>query len=130
MKAIQLEQPKAFRVIDLPEPSHPGPGEAIVRVFRVGVCGTDYSGYLGKMPFFSYPRIPGHELGVEVLAVGSGVGNVKAGDRCSVEPYMNCGACYSCRHGRGNCCENLKVIGVMSDGGMRERIILPAHKLH
>ena len=93
MKAIQLEQPKAFRVIDLPEPPHPGPGEAIVRVFRVGMCGTDYSGYLGKMPFFSYPRIPGHELGVEVVAVGPGVTNVKAGDRCAVEPYINCQDC-------------------------------------
>lgn len=130
MKAIQLEQPQQFRRIDVPEPPAPGAGEALVRVQRIGICGTDYSGYLGKMPFFSYPRIPGHELGVEVLAIGLGVANVKVGDRCSVEPYMNCGACYSCRHGRGNCCENLKVIGVMSDGGMRERIILPARKLH
>jgi alcohol dehydrogenase len=130
MKAIQLEQPQQFRRIEVPEPPAPGAGEALVRVHRIGICGTDYSGYLGKMPFFSYPRIPGHELGVEVLAVGAGVENVKVGDRCSVEPYMNCGACYSCRHGRGNCCENLKVIGVMTDGGMRERIILPAHKLH
>ena len=130
MKAIQLEQPQQFRRIEVPEPPAPGAGEALVRVQRIGICGTDYSGYLGKMPFFSYPRIPGHELGVEVLAVGVGVENVKAGDRCSVEPYMNCGVCYSCHHGRGNCCENLKVIGVMSDGGMRERIVLPARKLH
>jgi len=82
------------------------------------------------MPFFSYPRIPGHELGVEVLAVGEGVTNVVPGDRCSVEPYMNCQQCFACRRGNGNCCENLKVIGVMSDGGMRERMILPARKLH
>ena len=63
MKAIQLEQPKTFREIDLPEPPEPGPGDAVVRVSRVGVCGTDYSGYLGKMPFFSYPRIPGTSWG-------------------------------------------------------------------
>ena len=56
----------------------PGPGEALVRVHRVGICGSDISGYLGKMPFYSYPRIPGHELGVEVLAVGPGVTHVKA----------------------------------------------------
>src|SRR4051794_39553537 len=130
MKAIQLEQPKAFRVIDLPEPPHPGPGEAIVRVFRVGICGTDYSGYLGKMPFFSYPRVPGHELGVEVVAVGAGVTNVQAGARCSVEPYMNCQQCYPCRQGSTNCCENLKVLGVMMDGGMCELLTLPARKLH
>jgi alcohol dehydrogenase len=130
MKAIQLEKPQCFRRIDIPEPAAPGAGEALVRVQRIGICGTDISGYLGKMPFFSYPRIPGHELGVEVLAVGTGVTNVKPGDRCSVEPYMNCGQCYSCRKGSTNCCENLKVLGVMTDGGMTERMVLPAHKLH
>src|SRR6266853_6466612 len=130
MKAISLDQPQQFRRIEVPEPPAPGAGEALVRVHRIGICGTDYSGYLGKMPFFSYPRIPGHELGVEVLAVGDGVENVRAGDRCSVEPSMNCQQCFACRRGNGNCCENLKVIGVMTDGGMRERIILPARKLH
>src|SRR5215213_8217327 len=130
MKAIQLEQPKQFRVIDVPEPASPGPGEAVVRVFRVGVCGTDYSGYLGKMPFFSYPRIPGHELGVEVLAVGAGVTNVVPGDRCSVEPYLNCQKCYSCRRGHTNCCESNQTLGVMCDGGLAERYLLPARKLH
>src|SRR5580698_9265288 len=130
MHAIQLEKPEAFRMIDIPEPPAPAPGEAVVRVYRVGICGTDFSGFLGKMPFFSYPRIPGHELGVEVLAVGSGVTNVKPGDRCSVEPYMNCGDCHACRKGATNCCPNLKVLGVMTDGGLCERFVLPAHKLH
>src|SRR5882672_5579869 len=130
MKAIQLEKPQSFRRIDIPEPAAPGASEALVRVLRIGICGTDISGYLGKMPFFSYPRILGHELGVEVLAVGAGVTNVKPGDRCSVEPYMNCQQCYSCRKGNTNCCENLKVIGVMTDGGMTERIILLVRKLH
>ena len=130
MKALQLEKPQQFRFIETPEPSAPGPGEALVRVQRVGICGTDYSGFLGKMPFFSYPRIPGHELGVLVLAVGANVTNVKPGDRCSVEPYMNCGQCFPCRKGSGNCCENLKVLGVMMDGGLTERLLLPARKLH
>ncbi len=130
MKALQLEKPQAWRRIDIPEPAAPGAGEALVRVHRVGVCGTDISGYLGKMPFFSYPRIPGHELGVEVLAVGAGVTNVKSGDRCSVEPYMNCGVCFPCRKGATNCCETLKVLGVMMDGGLTERLVLPARKLH
>ena len=71
MKAIQLEKPQHFRRIEMPEPNPPGPGEALVQVHRVGICGTDYSGYLGKMPFYSYPRIPGHELGVEVVAVAN-----------------------------------------------------------
>jgi alcohol dehydrogenase len=130
MKAIQLEKPGTFRRIEMPEALPPAAGEALVRVHRVGICGTDYGGYLGKMPFYSYPRIPGHELGVEVLEIGPGVANVAPGDRCSVEPYMNCGECHPCRHGGGNCCENLKVLGVMTDGGLRERFVLPAHKLH
>ena len=130
MKALQLTEPKTFETIDLQEPEQPGLGQALVQVHRIGICGTDYSGYLGKMPFFSYPRIPGHELGVEVLAVGSNVSNVKTGDHCSVEPYMNCGNCYPCRKGASNCCESLKVIGVMEDGGMRERFLIRAEKLH
>lgn len=130
MKAIQLNEPKVFRHIDVPEPDAPGPGMALVRTHRMGICGTDISGYLGKMPFFSYPRIPGHELGVEVVAVGEGVTNVSVGDRCSVEPYMNCGNCYPCRKGNTNCCETLNVIGVMVDGGLCERFLIRGDKLH
>jgi alcohol dehydrogenase len=130
MKAIQLEKPQSFRQIDIPEPGAPGPGDAVVAIHRIGICGTDYSGYLGKMPFFSYPRIPGHELGVEVIAVGPDVTNVKPGDRCSVEPYINCQNCYSCRRGHTNCCEAHKTLGVMCDGGMCERFLVPARKLH
>ncbi|MGL6072737.1 MAG: zinc-binding alcohol dehydrogenase family protein [Fimbriiglobus sp.] len=130
MKAIQLQAPQKFAVIDVDDPPYPNHGEALVRVHRVGVCGTDISGYLGKMPFFTYPRIPGHELGIEVLAVGSEVSHIRVGDRCSVEPYMHCGTCYACRKGATNCCANLKVLGVMTDGGLRDRFIVPAHKLH
>lgn len=130
MKALQLEQPKTWRTINIPEPTDPGPGEALLKVHRIGICGTDIGGYLGKMPFFSYPRIPGHELGVEVLAVGEGVTHIRPGEHCSVEPYINCGHCYSCRRGHTNCCESHKTIGVMCDGGMTDRILLPARKLH
>jgi 2-desacetyl-2-hydroxyethyl bacteriochlorophyllide A dehydrogenase len=130
MKAIQLEQPHRFRPITVDEPPAPATDEALVQVRRIGICGTDYSGYLGKMPFFSYPRIPGHELGVEVIAVGPNVTHIRPGDRCAVEPYINCQRCFACRRGNGNCCENLKVLGVMMDGGMRERVVIPAVKLH
>jgi len=130
MRAIRLEEPKHFEYVDVEEPQSPGPGVALVKTHRMGICGTDYSGYLGKMPFFKYPRIPGHELGVEILEVGQGVTNVKPGDRCSVEPYMNCGECYACRKGNSNCCEKLNVIGVMVDGGLCERFLIRADKLH
>ncbi|HYF35650.1 MAG TPA: zinc-binding alcohol dehydrogenase family protein, partial [Prosthecobacter sp.] len=127
---ITLSEPRRFEPIELPEAAQPESGEALVSIRAVGICGTDISGYLGKMPFIEYPRILGHELGIEVLAVGANVTNVKPGDRCSVEPYLNCGHCHSCAQGKTNCCENLAVLGVHCDGGMRERMILPAAKLH
>lgn len=130
MKAISLDAPQTFRPCELDEPAEPTADQALVQIHRIGICGTDYGGYLGKMPFFSYPRIPGHELGVEVLKVGSGVTNVAPGDHCAVEPYINCQHCYACRRGHTNCCESHKTLGVMCDGGMTERMLLPARKLH
>jgi alcohol dehydrogenase len=94
------------------------------------VCGTDTSAYLGKFPLFSYPRIPGHELGVEVVEVGTRVQNVRPGDRCSVEPYMNNPSSFASRRGSSNCCQDLQVLGVHTDGGLRERFVIRAEKLH
>lgn len=130
MKAIRLQEPRQFERIDVEFPAEPGPGMALVKTHRMGICGTDYSGFLGKMPFFKYPRIPGHELGVEVMSVGPDVHQLQPGDRCSVEPYMNCGHCFACRHGHSNCCASLEVIGVMIDGGLREQFLIRADKLH
>jgi alcohol dehydrogenase len=130
MKALRLVNPRTFEHVTLQEPSAPGPGEVLVAVRKIGICGTDISGYLGKMPFIEYPRILGHELGVEVLAVGEGVDHIKVGDGCSVEPYLHCGDCFSCKRGCTNCCQHLQVLGVHVDGGMREQMILPAFKLH
>ena len=130
MRAIRLEEPRRFAYVQIDEPEPPGPGQALVETHRMGICGTDYSGYLGKMPFFRYPRVPGHELGVTVLATGPGVDSVETGDRCSVEPYMNCSSCYACRNGGPNCCEALNVIGVMIDGGLCDRFLIRADKLH
>ena len=130
MRAIQFLEPRQLIHVDMADPGSPGPGQALVRTHQMGICGTDISGYLGKMPFFSYPRVPGHELGVEVLLVADDVSNVQTGDRCSVEPYMNCEKCYPCRSGHPNCCESLEVIGVMVDGGLCERFLIRASKLH
>jgi 2-desacetyl-2-hydroxyethyl bacteriochlorophyllide A dehydrogenase len=130
MRAIQITEPKRLEQIEIDEPASPGADEVLVRTHRMGVCGTDISSYLGKFPFFDYPRIPGHELGVEVLEVGDNVTNVQPGDHCSVEPYMNCGTCFACRQGKTNCCETLDVIGIMSDGGLCDRFLIPAPKLH
>ncbi len=130
MKAVYFQEPGKIEILNAPELPPPGPGQARVRVHRIGICGTDLSGYLGKMPFFSYPRIPGHELGVEVVEVGEGVTNVRPGDRCSVEPYMNNPKSFASLRGHSNCCEDLQVIGVHTDGGMRPFFNIRAEKLH
>jgi len=135
MNTIILQKPGELILAETAAPAAPGPGEALVRVHRVGVCGTDYHAFAGKQPYFSYPRILGHELGVEVLELGpiDATGNpqhVKPGDKCSVEPYVNCGQCIACRRGKPNCCMQMRVIGVHTDGGMREKFLVPVRKLH
>ena len=130
MQTLILNQPGELIATDTPPPSAPAPGEARVRVHCSGVCGTDLHAFAGNQPYFTYPRIPGHELGVSVVAVGAGVTNVRADDRCAVEPYLSCGHCIACRRGRTNCCETLKVLGVHVDGGWRDEIVVPAAKLH
>src|SRR5262249_24702915 len=130
MKALSLESPRNWERIDIASPQRPGPGAVLVRVHQVGICGTDLSGYLGKMPFFSYPRIPGHELGVTVGEVGDGVTTGKAGDRCAVDPYINCQKCHACVRGHTNCCVHVQTLGVHCDGGLRPYFTVPARKLH
>mgnify|MGYP001178529120 FL=1 len=130
MKTIILKKPGKFHLCETPEPEKLKSGEALIRVRKVGICGTDIHAYAGRQPFFEYPRILGHELGVEVLEVAPDVSNIDPGMFCAVEPYLNCGRCRPCHLGRTNCCESLQVLGVHTDGGMRERIIVPAKKLH
>jgi 2-desacetyl-2-hydroxyethyl bacteriochlorophyllide A dehydrogenase len=130
MNAIRLEEPGRFAAIEVETPAPPGEGEVMVRVRRIGVCGTDLHAYRGKQPFFTYPRILGHELGVEVVELGPGVSHLRTGDRCSVEPYLNCQKCIACRRGKPNCCAELRVLGVHADGGLRELLCVPARKLH
>ncbi len=130
MKTIRLEAPGHLALVSTAAPDVLQADEALVRVHRIGVCGTDIHAFNGRQPFFSYPRILGHELGVEVVETGSEVTNVKPGDRCSVEPYLNCQQCIACRRGKPNGCTALRVLGVHGVGGMREQFVLPARKLH
>jgi len=106
-----------------------GPEEAVVRVRRIGICGTDLHAYKGNQPFFTYPRILGHELSGEIESLGSEVSGLAVGERVSVIPYLACGACIACRKGKTNCCTSMRVLGVHIDGGMRERIVVPASQL-
>jgi 2-desacetyl-2-hydroxyethyl bacteriochlorophyllide A dehydrogenase len=130
MKHIVLDEPGKFSLAEGEVQTRHQPHEALVRVRRVGICGTDLHAFRGEQPFFSYPRILGHELSVEVIAVGDNVAGLRAGDDCAVEPYLNCGNCIACRKGKSNCCESLQVLGVHTDGGLRELLTVPLNKLH
>jgi threonine dehydrogenase-like Zn-dependent dehydrogenase len=100
-----------------------------VRVHRVGICGSDLHAFRGTQPFFNYPRVLGHEMGVEVLSVGGGDTAVAPGDHCAVLPGIACGRCIACRRGKTNCCVELKLLGVHTDGAMCERLIVPTSNL-
>ena len=131
MQAIEFTEPRKITVIDLPDAPAPGPDEAVVRTHRMGICGTDLACYLGKFPFFAYPRTPGHELGLEVVAVADDVKNVKPGDKCSLEPYVNDPDSPTSLKGTQNCCPGVQVIGVHNNGGLRKGVFaVPARKLH
>lgn len=129
MQQIVLSKPGQFELRSADEPS-PVPGHALVRVERIGVCGTDLNAYEGRQPFFEYPRVIGHELGVTLLEVPDNPFGLKVGDRCAVEPYFACGQCKMCLSGRRNCCPESTCLGVHVDGGMQEQINLPLDRLH
>lgn len=113
---------------DLPEPE-PGPGEAIVRIRRVGICGTDYHAFAGRQPFFTYPRILGHELSGTIEWIDGNEAGLSPGDTVSIIPYLHCGTCIACRQGKTNCCMHLRVMGVHVDGGLREFVSVPVTHL-
>jgi 2-desacetyl-2-hydroxyethyl bacteriochlorophyllide A dehydrogenase len=130
MKAVILQEPGTFTSITVDTTREPGPGEVLVKVRKIGVCGTDLHAFRGRQPFFSYPRIVGHELGVEVMKKGDQVQGLEPGTYCALEPYLYCGKCSACRRGKTNCCENLQVMGVHVDGGMQEFLTVDAKHLY
>lgn len=128
MKGIVCEQIEQLKLIEMQEPSYKE-GEAIIRIRRIGICGTDLHAYKGNQPFFSYPRILGHELAGTIEQIGDNPKGLRSGDQVSIIPYIECGACIACRNGRTNCCKEMKVLGVHIDGGMRELISVPVTHL-
>jgi len=129
MKQVVLERPGCLVVNDVVPPVA-GPGEALLRVRRVGVCGTDFHAFHGRQPFFIYPRVIGHELGAEVVEMPPNERGITAGDHCTVEPYLNCGKCAPCRSGHYNNCEDIRVLGVHADGGLREFLAVPVDHIY
>lgn len=130
MKAIILNIPGEFELKDIPFDTELSDNEALIKIHRIGICGTDIHAYKGDQPFFSYPRRLGHELGAEVIQIGNNITHLQMGDKVSVEPYLTCGHCQACKQGKTNCCESLQCLGVHTEGGMCEYIKMPANKLH
>lgn len=130
MKRLILNEPGDLQLVQVEFDEAIDADQAICKVHRVGICGTDIHAFGGNQPFFTYPRVCGHELGLEVIKVGAEVSNVKAGDKCSLEPYFNLKAGQAVRNGKPNCGEFISVFGVHADGGMQEYIKVPARYLH
>lgn len=123
MLTIICDSPGTLSAIDRPKPTR-GEGEVLVKIRRVGVCGTDLHIFTGNQPYLSYPRVMGHEL-AGVVEETSASSHLVAGDTVSIVPYISCGHCSACRKGMTNCCRNIGVLGVHRDGGMTEYLCLP-----
>jgi len=127
MKVLVCEEPGRFEYSKRDEPSIQEE-RAILKVKRIGICGTDLHAFEGTQPYFEYPRVLGHELACEIVDISSN-DEFKVGDKVTFIPYFNCGECIACRNGLTNCCVNMKVFGVHIDGGMSEYISVPVNKL-
>ncbi|MGX9522791.1 zinc-binding alcohol dehydrogenase family protein [Vibrio mediterranei] len=124
MKQLVCEKPyeMAYKQGEMP---NVGMDEVLIKVLSVGVCGTDIHAYTGNQPFFSYPRVLGHELAGDVAECGANVTDFKVGERVALIPYIACNECPSCHSGKTNCCESISVIGVHQDGGFGEYLVAP-----
>jgi 2-desacetyl-2-hydroxyethyl bacteriochlorophyllide A dehydrogenase len=126
MKYIVCEKPHEFILKEKPMPVRKD-GEVLLKIKKIGVCGTDIHAFGGTQPYFEYPRILGHELAAEYIE-GNAEG-FKPGDKVTFIPYFHCGECVACRNGLTNCCANIKVFGVHIDGGMAEYVTVPEQYL-
>ncbi|MFT2111217.1 zinc-binding alcohol dehydrogenase family protein [Marinomonas sp. 2405UD68-3] len=124
MKSVVCTQPGEMEVRDIERPQDRA-GQVIVKIKRIGVCGTDIHAFGGNQPFFQYPRVLGHELSGVIDSIGEGV-NLEVGQEVYIVPYMSCGQCIACRNAKSNCCSNIQVLGVHVDGGMCEYLQVPA----
>lgn len=127
MKVLTCVNPHAFEYRECSEPQLTQ-GHTILKIKRIGICGTDLHAFEGTQPFFSYPRILGHELSGEIVETTGGTA-FTSGDRVTFIPYFNCNTCFACRTGKPNCCERIKVFGVHIDGGMAEYVSVPSYSL-
>ena len=124
MNVLICQQPKEL-VWKQREIPIPGDNEALIKIKSVGICGTDIHSWGGNQPFFSYPRVLGHEICGEIVGLGKNIADLKNGQQVAVIPYVACQQCPACKSGRTNCCEKISVIGVHQDGGFSEYLSVP-----
>lgn len=123
MQQLICQQPGSFVYQEVSKPELT-PGHSIIRIKKIGICGTDIHAFDGTQPYFTYPRVLGHELAGEFME-GDAEG-INPGDAVTLIPYISCKKCIACRKGKTNCCSNIKVLGVHTDGGMAEYISVPS----
>lgn len=126
MQQLICQQPGTFVYQEIAKPILT-PGHSIIRIKKIGICGTDIHAFDGTQPYFTYPRVLGHELAGEFIE-GDAEG-FTPGDAVTLIPYISCGTCIACRKGKTNCCTNINVLGVHTDGGMAEYIAVPSSLL-
>ena len=128
MKTLVCEQPTKLvyqrRLVPIPAAQ-----EVVIKIITVGICGTDIHAWSGHQPFFSYPRVLGHEICGEIVSVGNNTTDWQVGQRVAVMPYISCHRCGACQSGKTNCCENISVMGVHQDGGFCEYLSVPIGNL-
>lgn len=130
MRAVQVQKAHELLIQEVEKPRIENTTDVLVKVKRVGICGSDMHIYHGTNPLATLPRVVGHEVAGEVVEVGNDVKTIQVGDHVVVEPIRYCGTCYACRKGRPNVCAALSVFGVHEDGGMREWFVLPEKQIH
>jgi 2-desacetyl-2-hydroxyethyl bacteriochlorophyllide A dehydrogenase len=129
MKALVLDAPQQLKVGDWPTPKC-GAGDVIIRPIAAGICAGDMQHYSGRNPYTKYPLVCGHEVCGSVTEVGADVSRFKRGDLVVIEPVVGCGHCYSCRHGKPNCCMDICLIGLHRPGGYAELCLAPEQNVH
>ncbi len=135
MRAAVTEGVQAMGLVERPEPAEPGRGEVVIKPEAVGICGSDYHFFLGELSAEAggsqFPRVQGHEIGATIAAVGPDCReDLAVGQRVAVWPLRACGKCYPCSVGRPNTCDFFELIGIHSDGGLQERLAVPAEQVY
>jgi len=129
MKTLLINAPGQFSYGEKSAPV-PAPGEVLLRIRRLGFCGSDLATFRGGNPLVTYPRIPGHEIAAVIEAVTPDVpAEFAVGQAVTVMPYTTCGKCSSCRQKRFNACRHNQTLGVQQDGAFTDLIVAKWEKL-